>query len=215
MLESVHPGWMPLFYAEHDRLVEILAKLSSEEVVPARANIFRAFEQDPRSIRVLILGQDPYPNPDHAMGLAFCVPSGTYPLPPSLENIFKELRSDLGYGMVRNKDISSWSQHGVMLLNRHLTTRPGETAAHLGLGWDLFTEAAVRFLQELKGSALVAILWGSKAQQLSGILQQATVISSPHPSPLSSYRGFFGSKPFSGCNKALLELGLEPIDWSC
>ena len=215
MLESVHPGWMPLFNAQHELLNDIFSKLSGENHVPSKENIFRAFEFAPQHYRVLIIGQDPYPNPDHAMGLSFCVPEGTYPLPPSLENIFKEIRSDLGNGFVRDRDISNWPARGVMLLNRHLTTKTGITAGHISFGWDKFTTSAVKFLQEIRGEKLVAILWGAKAQELSPVLGRARVISSPHPSPLSSYRGFFGSRPFSLTNQALLELGEEPIDWSC
>jgi uracil-DNA glycosylase len=131
-----------------------------------------------------------------------------------LSNIFKELRSDLGEQYVKTGDISPWATRGVMLLNRHLTTQANNTAGHLDLGWAQFTTAAVKGLQETLGSNLVAILWGQRAGEILPVLNQATVISSAHPSPLSSYRGFFGSEPFSRCNTALLDLGLSPIDWS-
>ena len=212
MLDSIHPSWQPLFDEQAGVLDEILSALPKEGITPKRERLFRAFEHAPEHYRVLIVGQDPYPNPLHATGLAFAVPEGTKPLPPSLRNILLELESDLG--IVRDGFIESWSLQGVMLLNRHLSTLENQTAAHVLLGWDLFTTAACRYLVRANKGRLVAILWGAKAQELVPELGAAKVISSPHPSPLSSYRGFFGSKPFSGCNKALLELGCEPIDWS-
>jgi uracil-DNA glycosylase len=162
----------------------------------------------------LIVGQDPYPNPAHAIGLAFAVPVGTQPLPPTLGNIFKELRADLGVQVVQQGDLTPWLDRGVMLLNRHLSTSAENSAAHLGFGWAEFTDAAIKALVTVRKHQLVAILWGKQAQELAPILSRARVISSSHPSPLASYRGFFGSRPFSRCNKMLLELGLEPIDWS-
>jgi uracil-DNA glycosylase len=212
MLDSIHPSWQPLFDEQAEVLDEILTALPEEGITPKRERLFRAFEHAPEHYRVLIVGQDPYPNPLHAIGLAFAVPEGTKPPPPSLRNILLELESDLG--IVRDGFIESWSLQGVMLLNRHLSTLENQTAAHVLLGWDRFTSAACRYLVSANKGRLVAILWGAKAQELVPELGAAKVISSPHPSPLSSYRGFFGSKPFSGCNKALLELGCEPIDWS-
>ncbi|MDC0911778.1 uracil-DNA glycosylase [Aquiluna sp.] len=212
MLDSIHPSWQPLFDEQAEVLDEILTALPEEGMTPKRERLFRAFEHAPEHYRVLIVGQDPYPNPLHAIGLAFAVPEGTKPPPPSLRNILLELESDLG--IVRDGFIESWSLQGVMLLNRHLSTLENQTAAHVLLGWDRFTSAACRYLVSANKGRLVAILWGAKAQELVPELGAAKVISSPHPSPLSSYRGFFGSKPFSGCNKALLELGCEPIDWS-
>ncbi|MEY3561165.1 MAG: hypothetical protein RL068_317 [Actinomycetota bacterium] len=189
--------------------------MSDSSTVPASANILRVFRVPPEDYRVLIVGQDPYPTPEHAIGLSFAVPFGTKPWPPTLVNIFKELRSDLGEEMVQHGDLTAWAKRGVMLMNRHLTTSAHNTAAHLDFGWAEFTAAAVSALQAERGSGLVAILWGQKALELKPLLASATVITSSHPSPLSSYRGFFGSRPFSQCNKALLELGLSPIDWSC
>ena len=212
MFDSVHPSWLPLFEEQSEQLENILSALPERGITPAREKLFRAFEIAVDKYRVLIVGQDPYPNPLHATGLAFAVPEGTSPLPPTLRNILRELNDDLGIS--RRASIESWARSGVMLLNRHLSTLENQTAAHLSLGWDKFTSAACRFLAESRKGALVAILWGAKARELEPQLNGAKIISSPHPSPLSSYRGFFGSKPFSGCNKALLELGLEPIDWS-
>lgn len=216
MFQLLHPDWQNLLANQRELLENIEALVDRDEkTIPKKAQVLRVFEKPPEHFRVLIVGQDPYPNPQHASGLAFAVPPGTHPLPPTLGNIFKELRSDSGHGAVKTGDLSLWHERGVMLLNRHLTTRSEETAAHYRFGWEQFTEAAVRALVSARSGKLVAILWGQRAQELAPALAGATVLSSPHPSPLSSYRGFFGSKPFSGCNKALVSLGLEPMDWSC
>jgi uracil-DNA glycosylase len=215
MFRALHPEWQKVLADQKSSLVEIENLIANDPgTIPDRSSIFRAFEIPPSQYRVLILGQDPYPNPHHANGLAFAVPHGTNPLPPTLANIFKELRSDLGHGFVKSGDITPWHQRGVMLLNRHLTPRESETAAHFNCGWEEFTQRAVQELVKARGGKLVAILWGRRAQELAPELGAATVLASPHPSPLSSYRGFFGSKPFSSCNKALINLGMEPIDWS-
>ena len=216
MFDRLHPDWQNLLADKRDLLFEIEAKIDQDKLsIPHKHNVLRALTRSPQDHRVLIVGQDPYPNPMHAVGLAFAVPAGTYPLPPTLGNIFKELRSDLGHAQVRHGDIAPWHDRGVMLLNRHLTTRSEETAAHFSFGWDEFTETVVKKLVEARDGKLVAILWGQRAQELVPALAGAKVLSSPHPSPLSSYRGFFGSKPFSSCNSALVSLGLPPIDWSC
>jgi len=215
MFRALHPEWQKLLADQKSNLDQLQNQIANDPgTIPGRSSIFRAFEIPPTDYRVLILGQDPYPNPRHANGLAFAVPPGTNPLPPTLANIFKELRSDLGHGFVKTGDIAPWHQRGVMLLNRHLTTRENETAAHFSFGWEEFTQRAVQELVRAREGKLVAILWGRRAQELAIDLGPATVIASPHPSPLSSYRGFFGSKPFSSCNTALVALGLEPIDWS-
>lgn len=215
LVEQLHPAWKELLKDELDHLAQIEQKLSGDSrAIPAQENILRVFQKPPADYRVLIVGQDPYPNPEHAIGLSFAVPQATAPLPPTLANILKELSSDLGQELVSDGNIEPWSKRGVMLLNRHLTTSANQTAAHFSFGWERFTSAAVSKLQEARQGKLVAILWGSKAQELRPQLGNSIVIESVHPSPLSSYRGFFGSKPFSSCNKALLELGLEPIDWS-
>lgn len=212
MFDSVHDDWLPLFNAQHRLLTEITARLQ-DPYVPSGEKVFRAFEISPRSYRVLILGQDPYPNPSHAVGLSFAVPPGTKPLPPSLQNIFKELSEDVG--ITNPSDLANWQQQGVMLLNRHLTTKPYATGAHFSYGWDAFTTEAVRYLYEMRQEKLVAILWGAKAQEIAPLIPNAKIIKSPHPSPLSAYKGFFGSKPFSKANAALAQLGEEPIDWRC
>ncbi|CAB4561222.1 unannotated protein [freshwater metagenome] len=213
MLDSVHPDWNPLFHAQRELLDSIRQQLSGETFIPSETAIFRAYERSPQQYRVLIIGQDPYPNPEHAMGLAFAVPAQTRPLPPSLKNILMELESDLGI-TDGDSDISRWQNRGVMLLNRHLTTNENQTGAHFKLGWDAFTKATVRYLAAVRENRLVSILWGTKAQELEEELANSKVIKSVHPSPLSSYRGFFGSKPFSRANQLLTELGEQPIDWS-
>lgn len=214
MFRSLHPQWQKLLGDQKEHLGAIEQRIDSDErTIPAKPSILRVLAKPPSHYRVLILGQDPYPNPLHANGLAFAVPEGTNPLPPTLANIFKELRADLGHEYVQTGDITPWQDRGVMLLNRHLTTRATETAAHFAFGWEEFTQRVVQELVKANQGNLVAILWGQRAQEISGDLAGATVLSSPHPSPLSSYRGFFGSKPFSSCNKALVALGLEPIDW--
>ncbi len=213
--DQLHPDWVRLLSDQLPLLREISqAVLQDSLSIPAQENVMRVFALPPKSYRVLIVGQDPYPNPEHALGLSFAVPNQTAVLPPSLKNILRELADDLGPEFVSDGDITAWSQRGVMLLNRHLTTRSHQSGAHFDLGWDLFTDAVVERLQEESAGKLVAILWGDKAQQLAPKLSGSVVIASPHPSPLSAYRGFFGSKPFSRCNKALLELGLNEIDWS-
>lgn len=211
----LHPDWQALLQDQKELLATIEQRFDADpKAIPAKQNLLRAFAYPPSHYRVLIVGQDPYPNPAHAVGLAFAVPKGTAPLPPTLGNIFKELRSDLGVQMVQQGDIEPWLDRGVMLLNRHLSTQADNSAAHLSFGWAEFTDAAIKALQSARGPQLVAILWGKQAQELAPLLIRSKVISSAHPSPLSSYRGFFGSKPFSTCNKLLLELGLDPIDWS-
>lgn len=211
MLDSVHPDWQPLLAAQRERLAAIFKELENQAFVPQASSVFRAFEISPREYRVLILGQDPYPNPAHAMGLAFAVPVGTQVFPPTLKNIYRELQSDLSVREFPN--LADWQNRGVFLLNRHLTTAPNQTAAHLSLGWGEFTLAAAEFLVEVKKSQLVSILWGNKAQEIQQQLGLESVISSAHPSPLSAYRGFYGSRPFSKANQLLRELGEQPIEW--
>jgi uracil-DNA glycosylase len=215
MFDLVHPDWLPLFESERELLDSLEQQLRKTSHIPASHQILRAFEMSPKHYRVLLIGQDPYPNPDHACGLAFAVPEQTAPLPPSLKNILRELTGDIGPRAVVLGDVARWHAAGVMLLNRHLTTSPHETAGHFNLGWDRFTSAAVKYLADARENMLVSILWGAKAQELKAVLGDVPTIESVHPSPLSAHRGFFGSRPFSACNNALLELGLEPIDWSC
>ena len=215
MFDQLHPGWQALLADQRSLLSELQDRFEADpEAIPAKSNLLRAFEISPDEYRVVIVGQDPYPNPNHATGLAFDVPAGTSPLPPTLRNSLRELGDDIGAEQLAGVEVGVWATRGVMLLNRHLSTRSGESAAHLHFGWDRFTDAALAALAQYKQGELVAILWGSKAQELAEVLGDSRIIASAHPSPLSSYRGFFGSRPFSSCNKQLLELGLEPVDWS-
>jgi uracil-DNA glycosylase len=209
--EQMHPSWRQKLAHWSDELEKISERLAGVGIVPAHQKVMRVFEKPIDHHRVLIVGQDPYPNPDHACGLAFAV-EGEVSTPASLRNILTELRSDLGRSAVKKGDISAWQDQGVMLLNRSLSTLSGESNQHAEI-WDGFTQDAVKVLAE--AGPLVAVLWGRQAQQLAPLLADATVISSAHPSPLSSYRGFFDSKPFSKVNQALIRLGEPPIDWTC
>ena len=164
-------------------------------------------------MRVLVVGQDPYPTPGHPIGLSFAVAPDVRPLPPSLRNIFRELVDDVGVPAPTNGDLTPWAQQGVMLLNRVLTVRPGAPASHQGIGWEAVTDRAIEVLAE-RGGPLVAILWGRGARSLRPRLGEVPVIESAHPSPLSARSGFFGSKPFSRANALLVEQGADPIDWS-
>jgi len=177
--------------------------------LPSEKNIFAAFSSSPDSIRVLIVGQDPYPNKDYANGLAFSVSPSITKLPASLKNIYKELESDLGIKR-NNGDLSDWANQGVLLINRSLTVEPGKSGSHSDLGWQVFTESVIKHCA--KNGAL-GILWGNEAQKLSHYFSKDDLFESAHPSPLSAYRGFFGSKPFSKVNNRLIEKKLEPIKW--
>src|SRR6478752_1004556 len=179
---------------------------------PAGDRIFRAFERPLADVRVLIVGQDPYPNPDHPIGLSFAVRRDVWPLPPSLDNIYTELRDDLGIMPPRHGDLTAWADRGVMLLNRSLTVEPGASNSHRGRGWEPITEQAIRALAA-RGGPCVAILWGSDARKLAPMLAPIPAVESAHPSPLSAYRGFLGSRPFSRTNALLAEQGAPPVDW--
>lgn len=191
------------------RLLEEISGNLSGEFLPEARNIFRALQLSPEQVRVVIVGQDPYPNPKHAMGLAFSVKSGTNPLPASLRNIFTELENDLGYKR-SNGDLSDWSEQGVLLLNRTLTVAPFEPGSHQRLGWERFTQSVVEHVAK---SGAIGILWGNKAFELSKYFKNDCLITSAHPSPLSAYRGFFGSRPFSNTNSMLAKKELTPIKW--
>lgn len=215
--EQMHPSWQAALAETEPMLAAIEAKLDAlgKEYVPAKAHVMRAFEQPLDQVRVLIVGQDPYPTAGHAIGLSFAVDTKVKPLPRSLKNILIELKDDLGKTVSSEGDLSHWSEQGVLLLNRHLTTDESEAGAHAALGWAGFTDKVITVLNRKLGRKLVAILWGNQAQQLSPALCDCTVIASAHPSPLSARRGFFGSKPFSKTNQALTQVGEQPIDWSC
>lgn len=180
--------------------------------LPPGPDVLRAFTFPMAQVKVLIVGQDPYPTPGHAMGLSFSVAPGVRPLPRSLANIVAEYGADLGYPPPASGDLTSWAQRGVLLLNRVLTVRPGAPASHRGKGWEEVTECAIRALVA-RDQPLVAILWGRDAATLTPMLTGCPVIASAHPSPLSANRGFFGSRPFSRANELLAAEGAEPVDW--
>jgi uracil-DNA glycosylase len=214
--EQMHPSWQQALAGQRDLLEQIESNVSTDAAVaPALPMVMRAFEQPVDSVRVLLVGQDPYPGPGHAIGLSFAVAPEVSPLPRSLQNMMRELRDDLGKDVSNGGDLQRWSSQGVMLLNRHLTTSSGTSAAHFDAGWARFTDAAISVLNRARGRKLVAILWGNEAIALQRLLTDVQVVSSAHPSPLSARRGFFGSKPFSKTNEALKFVGEQPIDWSC
>jgi uracil-DNA glycosylase len=216
--ELVDPGWAAALEPVAPRIAE-LGDFLREEVAAGRgylpdgANVLRAFTRPLADVRVLIVGQDPYPTPGHAIGLSFAVDRHVRPVPRSLANIYRELRDDLGVATPEHGDLSSWADNGVMLLNRVLTVRPGAAASHRGRGWEAVTDTAIRALVA-RGTPLVAILWGRDAQALAPLLGDTAVIASAHPSPLSASRGFLGSRPFSRANAALEAQGAPPIDWT-
>ena len=175
--------------------------------------MLRAFTQPFADVRVLIVGQDPYPTPGHPVGLSFSVEPHVRPVPRSLQNIYRELGTDLGLPTPANGDLSPWTSHGVLLLNRVLTVAPGAPGSHRGKGWEAVTEQAIRALAA-RGTPLVAILWGRDAQTLVPMLGSVARIESAHPSPMSADRGFFGSRPFSRANALLTEQGADPVDWT-
>ena len=215
--EQMHPSWQAAIPDSKAILDALEAKLEQRgtQYLPDKNFVMRAFEAPLDEIRVVIIGQDPYPTVGHAIGLSFAVAADTNPLPRSLNNILRELGDDLGKSIERNGDLSKWADRGVFLLNRHLTTDAADAGAHADLGWGALTDMAIRALNRKRGRSLVAILWGNQAQQLAPVLCDAQVIASAHPSPLSARRGFFGSKPFSKANAALIAAGESAIDWSC
>lgn len=196
-----------------------LVKFVKEEyrkgtVYPPGNKIFEAFNRTPfDQVKVVILGQDPYHGPNQANGLAFSV-SDEVPLPPSLQNIYKEIESDLGKKMPKNGNLERWAEQGVLLLNATLTVRKGEAGSHQGKGWEELTDAAVKALSDQR-EGIVFLLWGSYAQKKGSVIDQEKhfILSAPHPSPLSAHRGFFGSHHFSQTNKFLILNDQEPIDW--
>lgn len=181
--------------------------------LPDGDHILRAFARPLAEVRVLVVGQDPYPTPGNPIGLSFAVAREVRPLPGSLRNIYRELADDVGVEPPAHGDLTAWSERGVMLLNRVLTVRPGAPASHRGRGWEEVTECAITALAT-RGGPAAAILWGRDAQSLKPMLGPVPWVESAHPSPLSAARGFFGSRPFSRVNRLLVEQGAEPVDWS-
>ena len=218
LAELVEAGWAEALAPVADRVAAMGDFLRAEiaagrSYLPAGENVLRAFTQPFADVRVLIVGQDPYPTPGHPIGLSFAVERHVRPIPRSLQNIYRELRSDLGIDTPEHGDLTSWSEHGILLLNRVLTVRPGAPASHRGTGWEAVTEQAIRALVT-RGTPMVAILWGRQAQELQPLLGDVPSVACAHPSPMSADRGFFGSRVFSRANEHLAAQGAAPVDWT-
>ncbi|CAG7610290.1 uracil-DNA glycosylase [Rhodococcus wratislaviensis IFP 2016] len=215
--DLVEAGWADALEPVSGRIAEMGEFLRAEiadgrEYLPTGENVLRAFTHPFSEVKVLVVGQDPYPTPGHAVGLSFSVASDVRPVPRSLGNIFTEYSKDLGYETPTTGDLTPWSRQGVLLLNRVLTVQPGLPASHRKKGWEAVTEQAIRALVA-RPEPLVAILWGRDASTLKPMLGDVPTIESAHPSPLSASRGFFGSRPFSRANELLDGLGAEPVNW--
>jgi len=214
----VAPDWAEALAPVEDDIARMGAFLRAEIAagrgyLPAGEHILRAFQRPLADVRVLVVGQDPYPTPGHPVGLSFSVAPEVRPLPPSLVNIFKELVTDVGVPVPTCGDLTPWADAGVLLLNRSLTVTPGQASSHRGKGWEPVTERAIAVLAE-RGGPLAAILWGRDAQSLKPALGEVAWLESVHPSPLSAHRGFFGSRPFSRVNELLVQQGGSPVDWA-
>ena len=213
----IDPGWAKALDPVSADIAALGERLRAEvaagrHYLPAGDRVLRAFQRPLDGVKVLIVGQDPYPTPGHPIGLSFAVDAHVRPLPRSLSNIYQELEADLGIPRAPHGDLSAWSDQGVMLLNRVLTVAPGAPASHRGWGWEKVTEHAIRTLVA-RDTALVAVLWGRDAASLRPLLGRTPIIESAHPSPLSASRGFFGSRPFSRANELLERQGAAPVDW--
>ena len=204
----VHSSWKPVHEPFSADIARILGSLQGSSIAPPQDEIFAALEVPLSEVRCVIIGQDPYPTAGNAHGLAFSIPDEVRRIPASLQNIFKELHSDLGLDIPQSGNLEKWRNQGVLLLNRILTTEIGRSNAHSGLGWQVITKSIAEASAD---QGAVAILWGKEAQGLAPLFKES--ILSVHPSPLSAYRGFFGSKPFSKVNEALIRMGREPINW--
>lgn len=221
--ELMAPDWAEALRPVEPQLRSVLDFVAAQsaaghQVLPAAGNLLRAFRQPLADVKVLILGQDPYPTPGHAVGLSFAVSPQTRPIPRSLSNIYRELHDDVGLPPRVHGDLSAWTDQGVLLLNRVLSVTAGSAGSHRGKGWEAITTAAVtavagRRNADGKQSPLVAILWGKDAEAVVPLLDGAPALVSAHPSPLSASRGFFGSRPFSRANALLSGQGAEPVDW--
>ncbi|WIK82225.1 uracil-DNA glycosylase [Micrococcus lylae] len=220
LIAPLEPGWARVF-ADQDAAFAAVAeqlrarRAAGEQILPAPENVLRAFRQRFDDVRVLVLGQDPYPTPGHPIGMSFAVAPDVRPLPRSLVNIYRELADDLGVTPPEHGDLTAWTERGVLMLNRCLTVAAGSPGSHRGIGWEQITQTAVKALAE-RDAPLVALLWGADARRLAAPLRAhgVGVVESPHPSPLSAHRGFFGSRPFSRANAWLTEHGAQPVDWS-
>ncbi|MDR1185932.1 MAG: uracil-DNA glycosylase [Bifidobacteriaceae bacterium] len=215
--QIIDPAWAEALAPVEPRIRAMGQFLREENAagrgyLPAGRNVLRAFSYPLDKVKVLIVGQDPYPTPGHPVGLSFSVAPGVHPLPGSLRNIFQELVHDAAVPPPSSGDLTAWCDQGVMLLNRVLSVQPGNAGSHRGKGWEQITEHAIDALAR-RGGPLVAILWGRDAAGLGTRLGAVPRIESPHPSPLSASRGFFGSRPFTRANALLAEQGAEPVDW--
>lgn len=213
----IDAGWAAALAPVGPQIAALGDRLRAETAVgrsylPAGERVLRAFQRPLADVRVLIVGQDPYPTPGHPIGLSFAVERDVRPLPRSLANIYQELETDIAVPRADHGDLSAWSDQGVMLLNRVLTVAPGAAGSHRGWGWEHVTEHAIRTLVA-RDQPLVAILWGRDAANLRPLLGATPIVESPHPSPLSAHRGFFGSRPFSRANDLLVQQGATPVDW--
>jgi uracil-DNA glycosylase len=216
--ELIDPGWAQALAPVAGQIGELGDFLRSEVAsgrgyLPAGDDVLRAFHRPFADVRVLIMGQDPYPTPGHPVGLSFSVHPDVRPLPRSLQNIYRELESDLRVTRPTSGDLSPWSDQGVLMLNRVLTVRPGTPGSHRGKGWETVTEQAIRALVDRR-QPLVALLWGRDAQSIRPLLGDTPRVESVHPSPMSADRGFFGSRPFSRVNELLTAQGGQPVDWA-
>lgn len=217
LTDLVHPTWAAALAPVSDTIAAMGDYLRAEVAaghgyLPAGEHVLRAFTIPLEEVRVLVVGQDPYPTPGHAIGLSFAVAPDVRPLPRSLQNIHRELVEDIGAPLPSTGDLTPWAQQGVMLLNRCLTVRPGAANSHQGQGWERVTDRAIEVLAA-RGGPLVAILWGRNARNLAPALGEVPRVESAHPSPLSARNGFFGSRPFSRTNALLESQGATPIDW--
>lgn len=217
LAELVAPDWAAALEPVSGTIAQLGDFLRAETAagrpyLPAGQHVLRAFSYPLAEVRVLIVGQDPYPTPGHPVGLSFAVERSVRPVPRSLQNIYTELHDDLGIPRATHGDLTPWAAHGVMLLNRVLTVQAGVSGSHRGKGWESVTEAAIRALVA-RGGPLVAILWGRDAASLTPLLGETPAITSAHPSPLSARNGFFGSRPFSRANELLAAQGAAPVDW--
>jgi uracil-DNA glycosylase len=217
LAELLDPGWAAALEPVAGRIAAMGDFLRAEvaagrRYLPEGGNVLRAFTSPFDRVRVLIVGQDPYPTPGHPIGLSFAVGRDVRPVPRSLQNIYKELDADLGIPPVAHGDLTAWADQGVLLLNRVLTVQAGASGSHRGKGWEEVTQAAIEALVA-RGTPLVAILWGRDAGTLRPMLGATQIIASAHPSPLSASSGFFGSKPFSRANELLAAAGADPVDW--
>lgn len=216
--EIIAPDWAEALAPVESQVHELGEFLRAEvaagrRYLPAGRHVLRAFERPLADVKVLIVGQDPYPTPGHAIGLSFAVDPHVQPVPRSLVNIYREMADDLGLPTPTTGDLTPWADQGVLLLNRVLTVRAGSAGSHRGKGWEQVTQRAIEALVA-RGGPLVAVLWGRDAQSLTPMLGDVPVVASPHPSPLSAHAGFFGSRPFSRVNELLAQQGAEPVDWS-